>query len=334
MMMSRIRSYWLRLREPAGKRKATVFLLCFVSSAVFWLLLQLSRENEAVFSRPFVFYDIPENMLLAGQSDSVLHYSLQTTGARLFASLFSSRDTLYIPLSALARTERDGRPFFFLSGNQAAARVSASLGPGKTVHQISPDTVYVEMVAGGRKLVPVMPVTEITYERRFGPYGSVRVDPDSVWLSGPLGMLDSIHVIETEVVRLHQLQHTTQAEALLRKPMDLPVVRLSPPSVSLTIPVEEFTEARMEVPLGIHCPDSLDGYSGENLRLFPSRVTVTVLVALRDYPALHPGLFSARVLCPTGEATGPRLDVFLEQFPEFVQLEAVRPRQVDYLILK
>ena len=329
-----LKRYFLRLKEPAGKRKATVFLACFVCSVLFWLLLKLSSENQAVFSMPLTVSEIPADLLLYEQSDSSLTYSVQTSGARLFASLFrKSRDTLSLPMSSLSRMDRDGTTAHFLTQNQAAARLRAGLDQGMNVQRVWPDTVFFKLTDKQSQMLPVRVRADLTYEKRFGSYGPIRVEPDTVLLEGPRFLLDTVTQIETEQLIYRELNRTVEVAARLVKPVPHPAVRILPERVLVSIPVEEFTEATLEVELELNCPDDMEE-TGGRLRLFPNRVQITFLVSLRDYARVDPALFSAVVDCPD-PASGERLlEVQIGQIPDYVRLESIRPSSVDYLILK
>jgi hypothetical protein len=334
MELRGLKRYFLRLKEPAGKRKATIFLACFVFSAFFWLLLKLSKENQAVFSMPLAVKEIPAGLMIYGQSDSLLEYSIQTSGARLFASFFvSSKDSLSLPLSSLSRIDRQGETIYFLTSSQASARLAAGPYQGKTILRVSPDTVFFSLGEKFSKSLPVRVRAEISYEKRFGSYGPLKSDPDSVLLEGPLFLLENVDYVETEVLVYGGLNQTTQVKARLEPPFPHPSVKISPGTSIVTIPVEEFTEATLELDLEISCPENQEGVEGR-LRLFPNRVQLTFLVSLRDYSRVDPSLFSAMVLCPEPSREGSQLEVIVTQLPDFVRLESVRPTAVDYLILK
>ncbi|MFO7998461.1 MAG: YbbR-like domain-containing protein [Bacteroidales bacterium] len=335
MNLQRLKRYYYHLREPAGKRKATIFLVCFFCSAFFWVLVKLSKENQAMFSQPFVITEVPESVSLFEQSDSLLQYSVQTSGARLLASMFfTSRDTLGIPLSALTRIERGGETLHFFTRSQASARLAARMEAGKSIGSVSPDTVFVRLAEKLSRVVPIRVLADLSYEQRFGSDGPLLLDPDSVLLEGPRHLLDTILYVETEPLVFRDLSQTIAFNVSLVPPARHHAIRLTPEQTRVTVPVAEYTEATIEVPLVIDCPDSPEGFRADWIRLFPNTVEITYLVSLRDYPSVVPEMFQARVVCPEGSFEGPQLEVVIEQIPDFVRLESFRPGSVDYLIIR
>jgi hypothetical protein len=335
MNLKGLKRYFLRLKEPARKKKATIFLVCFISSALFWTLLKLSTENQAMLSVPVAVTGISGEQLLYEKSDSILQYTMQTTGARLFASLFfSQRDTLRLPLSSLSRLERDGEVYYFLTHAQASARLESRLEAGRTIMRVWPDTLFVRLSEKFSGMLPIRPRAEISYERRYGSYGPLRLRPDSVWVEGPRQLLDTLSFVETETLILRDLNQTIEVQAAIVPPDPHPSVRVVPDRTNLVVPVGEFTEASLEVELTVHCPDTLNGHMGERLRLFPQKVQLTILVALKDYGRVNPSLFSAMVICPDASREGSQLEVVVDRYPDFVRVESIRPSTVDYLILE
>jgi hypothetical protein len=335
MNLKGLKRYFLRLKEPARKKKATIFLVCFVCSALFWTLLKLSKENQATLSMTVAVTDIPDEYLLYEKSHSQLQYTVQTTGARLFASIFfPSRDILHVPLSSMSRLERDGELLYFLTHTQASARLGRVMESGSSVMRVWPDTLFVSLSEKFSGMLPVSPRAEVTYDRRYGAYGPIQLVPDSVWVEGPRVLLDTLTHVETEPVTLRNLAQTTTVEAAIISPNPHPSISILPDRTSLTFPVEEFTEASLEVPLTISCPDSLNDKTDGRLRVFPTRVQLTFLVALKDYGRVNASLFSAVVTCPTASQEGTQLEVMVDRYPDFVRMESVHPSSVDYLILE
>lgn len=330
-----LKRYFLRLKEPARKKKATIFLVCLFCSALFWTLLKLSSENQAMLTTAVAVTGIPGEQLLYDKSDPILQYTMQTTGARLFASMFlSQRDTLRLPLSSMSRLDREGEVYYFLTHTQAAARLESRLESGRTIMRVWPDTLFVRISEKFSGMMPIRPRADISYGRRFGSYGPLRLEPDSVWVEGPRQLLDTLTFVETEMLILRDLNQTVEIQAAIIPPDPHPSVRVIPARTNLVVPVGEFTEASLEVELTVHCPDTLNGNVRERLRLFPDKVQLTILVALKDYGRLDPSLFSVMVVCPKASREGSQLEVVVDRYPDFVRVEYVRPSTVDYLILE
>ncbi len=319
--------------EAASKRRFYVFVLCLLFSAVFWLITKLSQETSATFTRPVVFSTFPDGLVAASQSDSTVSFRLESTGVRLMNYYISSRgDTLNIDADGLPVIRRNDIPYHFITANEIFGMVNENVNARGNINNIKPDTVFLELVPVIEKLLPVKLNAEISFEQRFRQYGSITVDPDSVLVSGPRSILDTLESVSTAVWSPGKLRQTVHERVPLMKPADIGSVHLDREFVDARVPVAEFTQSDIELPVKVICPEELDT---AEIRLFPNKVNVSILVALHDYARLGEHLFEATVSCPQmSESTNGRLEVIMETYPAFVEVLRIRPPFVEYIILE
>lgn len=319
-------------REAASKRRMTIFIVCVIFSALFWLFTKLSKESQADFQRHITFEAVPDDHVGVAQSDSLIQYTLQTIGTRLIHARFlSNRDTLRFPVDELPLIRRNGKRVYYVTQSQLTARLTEELEDWANVVDVKPDTVFFEPAPALTKKLPVELEAEISFAQRFDQYGTIELDPDSVVVTGPKGVMDTTTVIQTRFWDAGNLSKTTRETIPLQPPGDSPSFTLEHQEVSVKVPVEEYTESAITLPITVECPDQQQTTA---LRLFPNHVNVGFLVALRDYQIVDEQMFLATVACPQEipENQG-RLTVELETYPAFVDILYVRPQQVDYLIL-
>ena len=319
--------------EAANKRRAYIFLLCLLVSALFWLFNKLSQETSASFNKPVLFVEFPQGLVAASQSDSIISYSLRTTGIRLISAyLFNPPDTLFVPSESLPIVQRNEKTKYFLDENRVLTMLTSRFGQWANVVTVHPDTIFVELVPATNKHLPVKLVADINFEQRFRQYGEITVDPDSVWVTGPETVLDTLEYIKTEHWTSPSLRQNTQQLLRLKKPLPLKSLKLSTETIMLNIPVAEFTESSIELPLQVVSPgDSAPA----NVRLFPNRITVSYLVALKDYASVNEQMFRASVPCPGSMVSDDgRLMVQLEAHPSFVDVLHITPPFIEYIIIE
>jgi len=329
-----IKSLRQALRYPGRKKKLYVFLICLFCSASFWLFIKLSREAQAVFEQPVVIGNVPADVVISEQSHYIVQYTLQTTGARLLATRYlMPGDTLVVDARALGRTTRGGQLWHFVAPSQLRSGLAGQLDGGRSLESIWPDTVFVKLAFAAEKKLPVMLNASYTFERRFGQYGSVIISPDSILVRGPRQMVDTLQAIETEPLVFENLSQSVQQTVSLKNPGFNLGLTVTPQQIELTLPVEEFTEASVEMALQVVCNHE-GGVQHRNVRLFPNRVIITYLVSLKDYARVEASMFTAHVLCPADALPETnRLEVFVETFPEFVSIQSIRPASVEFLIM-
>lgn len=323
----------LSASEAASKRRIYIFILCLVISTLFWLFNKLSQQTTASLDKEIRFVSFPEGLVAASQSDSTITYNLTTTGIRLIrAYFFNPPDTLFVQSDALPATQRDGKRLFFVDGNRVHAILNDRLGQWANVENIRPDTVFIELVPAIRRQLPVQLNADIQYEQRFRPYGEIKIQPDSVWITGPESILDTLEYISTAFWSSGRLRQNTQQQVQLLRPLPLKSLQLENEHTVVTVPVEEFTESSIELPINVTRPDDA---SPIDVRLFPGRVTVSYLVALRDYLSVNEHMFKASVPCPgSAETSDTRLKVQLESHPAFIDILNISPPFIEYIVIE
>ncbi len=319
--------------EAATKRKAYIFFVCLIISTLFWFISKLSQENQATFSLPVRFQNIPEGELAASQSDSIVEYTLHATGARLIQlRFFPQADTLRLELDRTFSTVRNGLDYHYLTSDQIADEITGLIEPRVEVGSVFPDSLFLQLVPAVQKKIPVKLKSEISFAPRFDQYGSIDIVPDSVILTGPSTVLDTLEYVATKHWEVSGLRRTMTETLPLQLPSDIPSLKPDVRQVEVTVPVEEFTESAIELDLQVVCPDE---FPEVDLRLFPSSITVSYLVSLRDYPNVDAEMFEAFVECPAAvDESDGRLEVQLDSYPQFVEILYVRPSSVEYIILE
>ncbi|MEE4177036.1 MAG: YbbR-like domain-containing protein [Bacteroides sp.] len=337
--MKSIKAYWhtlrQRFREPGRKKKTYVFLLCLLCSAFFWLFIKLSREAQMVFEQPLVITNVSSDVVVSQLSHERVSYTVQTNGARLLLSRYAKPyDSLRVDAGTLGKVTRNGKLWHYVSPGQLRSRLSERLDASSQLVGIWPDTVFVSLAYAAQKRLPVRPDATYTFERRFGQYGPVALNPDSVTVRGPRQLIDTLQAIYTEPLTFELLAETVQQPVALMNPAFGQGLTLEVNQAELIIPVEEFTETSVDLNIEVVCPQEA-GQGQRNLRLFPNRVTVTCLVSLKDYARLEASQFKAHVVCPSGNPDNTdRLEVIVETFPEFVSIQSIRPSSVEFLIIE
>lgn len=321
--------------NPGNKRKIYIFLICLFCSSFFWLFIKLSREAQADFEQHVIFVNVPSDVVISQMNHSSVRYTVQSTGARLLADhYFSPPDTLFVDARAMGRKAIDGDLWHFISPGQIRAGLTARLDGTQSLVAFWPDTLFVKMAYAAEKKVPVRLNASLSFVQRFGQYGPVVITPDSVMVRGPRQLVDTLQFIDTEPLVFENLSQNAQQAANLVNPAFSLGLTVTPTQIELFIPVEEFTEISVELPLQVVCSHA-DGGQHRNVRLFPNTVTVTCLVSLKDYARVAPSLFSAHVLCPTEIAPGSNsLEVIVGAFPDFVKIQNIRPATVEFLIME
>lgn len=323
----------LTASEAANKRRVYIFTLCILCSALFWLFNKLTQETSAEFYKIVKFNAFPNELLPASLSDSLIKYKVQATGIRLISNYFFSKtDTITISADALPVINREGKQYHYVTEARLSEMLSESIVPGASMLNIRPDSLFLELVPAVEKMLPVKLNAEITFEQRFRQYGELQVNPDSVLVKGPKTIVDTLHYVSTEFWKSGKLRQSSEKLLRLENLHAAKSLQFDQELVRVVVPVAEYTESSIELPIEIDCPDNIEP---AQIRLFPNKAHVSYLVALQDYRKVSENMFSALVVCPQSQPNSDgRLEVQLEAHPSFVQILAIRPAVVEYIILE
>ncbi len=321
----------INIRDKKYKYKATVFLICLAFSALIWLLIKLSGEYTTTLVYPVSYKNIPEGKLLTNKVDTTVTVGLHDKGFTLaYLKYFTARKPLEVDLSALRlKPENDG--YEAAAGTAKWARqMLTDHEAGDNLEYVNPDTLYFFFEDKVSKKVPVMSDVTLQFKKQYFAYDSLKITPDEVEVSGSQSRIANIHFIKTAAITLSDLSSNVSRMVPLEKPKNAPHVKIDPDQVQIDLAVEKFTEADIEVPVKkINQPAHL------RVKLFPEKVHILYLVALKDFNKVNPDMFSVTVdLSGVTKDEDKKLKVRLQSQPKFVKINRIEPPEIEFLLLK
>lgn len=307
-----------------------IFAFFLVLSFVFWYLNSLGKEIESEVNYPVRYINLPRERVLTDGLPAKLNLYLKGPGYSILKlKLSGNRAPLVLDISTVNYRRVPGSKSlnYYLLTSGLIPNLTNQLRAESRIISVHPDTLFFSFDRITTKRVPVNPDVEVLTERQYFVRGNIGINPDSVTLSGPEHMLDTIFDVITRHKKFANLNESVKKSLNLKVPKGIVT---STRKVSVTIPVEQFTEAETQVPVMIlNKPDSLD------VRIFPDVVTVKGLVAVSDYKKFEEIPFE--VVLDLGKAdlnSSDKIPVEFRNIPPFVNSLRVSPAKVDFLIEK
>jgi len=158
--------------------------------------------------------------------------------------------------------------------------------------------------------------------------GSIVIIPDSIEVSGPSSVLDTLSSIFTNPLKLRKVENA------IKRNLGLVAVHekltLSEKRVQVEIPIEQYTEKSLDVPVNsINVPDSL------HLKIFPASAKLTFRVVVSEFEAIQPENFNLSVdYASIVEGNPERLMIEIVQSPEYIDNIKINPETVGYILEK
>ncbi len=173
-------------------------------------------------------------------------------------------------------------------------------------------------------MIPVKPDLIFQLEKQFTTRDGIQLDPDSVTVSGPDVILDTLAYVSTERVDMELLSKNYSDRVRLKKIQGL---EYSSSRVHCAIELEKYTEVQLSIPIEVlGLPDTLV------LQTFPSKIKFTGNVGLSKYERASNNNFRAVVDFSSLDEQSKELEVFVQNKPSYLLNYDYYPKTVEFLI--
>ncbi len=318
-----------RIKELREDKNALIFLFFLFLSTIFWILNALSKDNyTSDLQYPIRISNDNKNELIIGDVRRDLTLKVRGGGFSILNYHLNEKFlTQTIDLTGLPRVKVQDVDGVIISTKEYQSRIEGKLATGMSLVDISPDTLFIPLVEKVSKKIPVKLNASIEFVKQCQLSGKIKMQPDSVIVSGPSNIVDTLSSIYTKPQVFAELKDTLVRNIGLREEKWL---EYSTKRVVINIPVEPFTEASVQVPLMAEgLPDSL------LLKTFPSEVRVAYRLGLSK-ALFNPSdfLFTLDFTDVDLSNLPQRMKVKLKSRPENIGQMNYSPLFVEFLLEK
>lgn len=257
---------------------------------------------------------------------NTLYIQIRASGFYLMRQRLIKNHTLAIDLKDKTQIPEAGQnELIKLPTSSIRDKISDILGQNIGIISIEPDTLYLRYSKPNRKKVPVVQNFTLSFEKEYRQTAAIQFEPDSIIITGPSEMLDTINEIPTVNNSYLNLNNRLETNLSLK---EINNVVYSQNKVKLTIPIERCTESIVKMPISIL--NSPDDYS---ILLLPPQVEVKYVVPLKDYPSVNVDGFHIAVDYQQADSllVNSKLRVKVYEKPEQVISVQISPEFVDYI---
>lgn len=304
----------------ALREDRAILIVCIGIALIFWLLVKLSQEYRSN-KEVVLTFNIPADKTFSSAPPNDLSVQVEGAGWDLMFDYFANRRVNLI--YDLMQTDQMN-----LSRGQLRTDILNQLSSNDlTIVELNYDNINLELEEKVSWKVPVILAADLSFSAGYHLKEPVSVDPDSITVTGPLSMLNSIQRWEADSLILKNLKTSQEKYVSLVRPSR--EISLSHDRVRTIVPVEQYTEKSLFVPLTVlNAPDSI--------KVFPTNVQVRCIVGLSQYNSLGAKDFEL-VLdlqdVPVSESknTAP---INLVRRPDYVKMLSFSPSAAEFYILK
>jgi len=330
-----MRQFWVKKLFLFVKRKvkdfsyhkAIVFVVCLALSSFLWLLNSLEKRYTSRISVPVRYVDIPKDKQLSTPLPQNFDLVVDAYGY----TLLSHKIRLALSPIVLNVTDLINNPFE--RGNRNSYTISTVIHKEEIEKQISseikiislhPDSIVFNFSKIVSKKVKVKPELKLDFENQYYLQEEPFTVPDSILVSGPKNILDTVRMVHTTYQEFGKLNQSIEKNIDIRA---INGVTTEVSELKLVVSVEQNTEVSFDIPIQvINCPPDLI------LKCFPGKVKVTCRIGLSKYKKLDYSSFRAFIDYEMLSDKATRLPVNFENKSKVVLSANYAPKEVEYIL--
>ena len=312
-----------KIRSVYKTRKFNVFVF-FVLLA---LIYSMTSKLTSNYTKTIVFVvkpvDVPSDQVVLDQSIDSIGLELEAYGYNL-AKYYIDQPIIEISLNDLNKVKSKyqwtkQRNFSDLQSkfNKSIRLVSSSV-----------DQIDFTIEQYESKKVPVELKLELDYKSGFDSFNEYKLSKDSIMITGPNSLIDTINMIQTHKLVLNQIDSEINAKIRIKPPENSNITH-SDTELDFQLKVEKFTEESIKVPVTIVNID-------ENMKInyYPKIVSVLYRVSIREYKSVNPMDFRVECDLNTINRDNSVLISSITKKPSNVRKCRIENNQIQYVIIQ
>lgn len=295
---------------------------CIGIAAVFWLLQKMSLEYRYIIKVEATYTHNQDSVMLMYPLPAELQLEITATGWQLF------RYGLMFQLPQVSIDMNDYRNSRILSLNTLRTSFTEQLSNRFQVESVFPAQIELEWQAQQTRKVPVRLIEAVQIDPQYGLKGAIQLTPDSVTVSGPYGVVDTITYLYTDTLTLESVAESVSGTVAIRL-NQLHNVRITPPAIDYMLTVEPYTEATLQLPV------TAVGQLTPQIGLMQQTITLQFQLPVSDYGLLsdtsYLQLFEAVALTDSIVPGDSTLPVELRRQPNNIRKVMAQPDHIRFL---
>lgn len=304
------------------RRRVSAFFTCLVLAILAWLFTVLSNPYRYTVKAVLKFKNAPQRRAFHSLQHDTISVSLAGNGwDRLFSGMNAGNRSVTVDLRSL-----ENRNYIVLSAQQNQINSNRELG-----HQIigfDPDTLYFDFSNRKVKRVPLKIVMAISYKHQFTQSDNITVKPAFALVSGPESIMDKIKEWQTEPLKADSVGETIHTQ-LAVQPVKEANMSVFPKTVQVTVPVDEFTEKTLLIPVKL-----INGRDYD-VKIFPQKAKIIFTVPLSRYAETDEDFFEANADLDLWRLHNYKaLPVRISKIPSYCKIVRIEPKNIDFIIKK
>lgn len=308
------------------REKLWIFIACFILAGMMWTFTELTKEYTTDVKYKLQFVNVPENLMLVDQGDTILTVGITAQGFELLEALYLKKNkSLEIDLSELRIKPEEHGFSAFLPTNKLLVQIGSQLSNDEPPVYVKPDTLYFRFAEVNKSKVPVNLEIDLSFSPQYGLFDSIKYEPHFVAVSSIKNITDTLKSLATVRTGITDIDSSFSILIPIRKPYRSSLIKLSEDSVRVSVKVARFTEKEISVPVNVK--------GIQNVKIFPENVTLKCLIPMQLYKDINSSMFEVSIEPSATQSGSNKLKVKTGHIPPHCRILSVEPQEVEFLIL-
>ncbi len=318
------------LKALRPRRGFYVFLVCLAIASGFWLLNSLTHEYSVTVDIPVKYDGYNEDFIISNSPPQELHFTVRGEGFTLLSKTQSgSYDTLVIDVTRFMNEPVESGDLYSaaFSVKQLKQNITSAAGNRLSFEDVDLDSIHVTLERKVTRSIAVEKPFGIVPASQYAFRSEPVLSPDSVLISGPKSVLDTIRSIKAEVPEIKNADQSQAFDISLNIPHHQ--VKVEPEKVHLSFEVEPLTEGEFLITIEPQfVPDSLE------VSLYPSTVNIRFAAGLSYFDNVNSEDFKAYVDCSAITDNNRNKLMVHPETSKNIKIVTHTPEQVEFLVRK
>lgn len=303
-------------------KEALVFLAFVLLAFGFWLLQSLQQEYEIEISIPVRYKNVPNDIAFVGIAPTQIIAEVKDKGSVLLNYSFGRT---FAPIEVNMKSTQGQSGDLVISKREIENDILKQLIATTTLVEFTPQQIDITYSQRMHKETPVVFDGDIQTEPGFQLSGDILIKPSAVNVYASKTVLDTLTFVRTVPTEIRKGNRTIIRTLGLQK---INGANLDPEAVTVTIPIEEYTEKTLEIP--VICTGIPIHYT---VRLFPPSVKVNCSVPLSRFKELSEDQFAIQIPFKELEQNlSGIIPIRLTQKPEWVRTATLMPDKIEFIL--
>jgi hypothetical protein len=305
-------------------KEVLIFLFFLLLSSGFWILQSLQQDYERKIELPVRYKNVPPEWILSEENPKKINILVKDKGTTL---MYYSWNAHFSPIDiSVSDFSQSSGQSLHVTTRALETMLSKQLISSTSILSIEPSEIHIRYDSLSSRSATVVADVIVRTKPGFQVSDSIKISYPKVRVYGSRKTTDLPGYVKTKRLTIENASGTEEHTVAL----DLPAgVKSDHETVKLTIPVEEYTEKNLQLP--VLCVDIPSGYA---LRIFPSTVEVKCNIPMslfkeltEDELEIQIPFYDFQKYQPTG-----KLPVKLTKKPSWVVNTVIVPNEVEFII--